>query len=171
MLVESKSPINVDDFADLSVTKNCAPRTAKPGDMLTIMLTVNNNGPSVAGGVIFTAPQPFGLSCMGISMDGGRSYEPWHGSYAIGKMDCNDSREFMLRGIVDIDIDGLVKMTARVTAKTPDADLSNNVATIKIVISPPKTQPDFSDTAYKHLRKLNRSVKRLTKAIAKLDVV
>ena len=171
MPAENHSPTDTSGFADISVTSKSAPYTAQPEDMLTFIFTIINNGPSVADGVTFMASRPFGLSCICISVDGGCTFEPWIGSYVIGKMHGNDTHEVILRGVVDIDIDGIIKLNVRVAAKTLDSDLSNNVTVIKTVIQPQRAQEDVDDTSAAYLQRLDYLIKRLTKAVAKLEAI
>ncbi|MEP7273401.1 MAG: SdrD B-like domain-containing protein, partial [Acidobacteriota bacterium] len=47
--------------ADLSITKRAAQNCVEPGDRVTYIVTVTNNGPAVATGVVVTDDLPFGL--------------------------------------------------------------------------------------------------------------
>lgn len=215
----TQTPSCTENLADLLIEITDPPNFAKPEDALTYILIVSNNGTAIAEKVVLTIPKPFGLSCLRFSDDGGKSFEPWPVSHVIGRISSGGSYEISLEGIVDIDIDGFIKISAHVTSTTPLANLSDTATTAKTAIIPHAcykntfstinhenncalsdlkmhAQYDITqstarqknalahilsaeggkvilsdDMTVKCLRKLNRSVKQLTRAVSKLETV
>ncbi len=57
---EAESP--VDELVDLAVVKSATPQTVSAGDQLTYLITVSNNGPGEATGVVVTDSLPAGVT-------------------------------------------------------------------------------------------------------------
>ena len=57
---EAESP--VDEPVDLAVVKSATPQTVSAGDELTYLITVSNNGPGEATGVVVTDSLPAGVT-------------------------------------------------------------------------------------------------------------
>jgi len=52
----------VDELVDLAVVKSATPRTVSAGDQLAYLITVSNNGPGEATGVVVTDSLPAGVT-------------------------------------------------------------------------------------------------------------
>ncbi len=77
-------PLQGTGTADLAVTKAMAPVSPSLGQNVTFTLTVTNNGPSAATGVLVNDPLPSGLTY--VSDDGGGAYSPGLGLWTVGAL-------------------------------------------------------------------------------------
>src|SRR5213076_2793833 len=71
-------------IADLGITKTASPPTPTLGQNVTFTVTVTNNGPDTATGVVVTDLLPAGLTY--VSDDGGGSYDPNLGPWTVGAL-------------------------------------------------------------------------------------
>lgn len=76
----------VTEQADLSVVKVGAPKPAAVGDLVTYTLAVANAGPVNAENTVLSDPLPDALASPEVSLDGGRSFQPWAGTLALGTL-------------------------------------------------------------------------------------
>ena len=104
---------------DLEVSKTAAGTASFVGDSETFTLTVQNQGPSDATGVVVTDLLPVGLSH--VSDTSGGAYDPVSGVWTIGDLTASTSTSIDV--VVNVDSDAPLTNTAEVTAANePDAD-------------------------------------------------
>ncbi|MCL2336990.1 MAG: DUF11 domain-containing protein [Firmicutes bacterium] len=132
--------VPVEDTADLAVVKSGIQSSVAPGDILAYMITVTNNGPAAAADVTVTDAVPGVLTGTKFSTNGGVSWQPWTGSYALGSLLSGASLALLLRSTVSSSAGGSITNTAVVSSTTADPDLSNNSAT---VVTPIVTSADL----------------------------
>jgi uncharacterized repeat protein (TIGR01451 family) len=128
--------------ADLAVTKT-GPATVSPGAPVTYTVTVTNNGPSSAAGVVLTDTPGSGL--LGASAPGcvGSPLSCTIGALAVGA-----SASFTVSATASAALaDGTnVINTATVTSGTPDLDAANNTVTITTPVTAATTTADLAVT-------------------------
>jgi uncharacterized repeat protein (TIGR01451 family) len=104
---------------DLEVSKTAAGTASFVGDTETFTLTVQNQGPSDATGVVVTDLLPAGLSY--VSDTAGGDYDPVSGAWTIGDLTASTSTSIDV--VVTVDSDAPLTNTAEVSAANePDAD-------------------------------------------------
>ena len=141
---------------DIAVTKALTVGTSAPNptDGLTYQVTVTNNGPLTATGVLVTDLLPAGLTPTGVPVaDAGTSYNATTGVWAIGTLAPLASVTLDLSGTVDAGTEGdTITNTATVTnVDETDVDPSNDSASVAVVvgggvdIAVTKTLTDGSD--------------------------
>ena len=125
--------LDADPLTDLSVAKTADFSVVAEGDTLTYAVAVTNNGPSQATGVTVTDLLPAGVTYL--SDDGGGSYDPISGVWAVGTVDAGQTVTLHVRVTVDPGTGGTVVTNAITdmssnefdTNVTPD-DLEESVA-------------------------------------------
>ena len=120
--------------ADLMVTKEASTEEAKPGDVITYTIIVNNVGPDDAKNVTLADSVPLGLIDADVSVDDGISWKPWNGFYTIGLMTAGASSQVLISGTVADTVVGNMGNTAFVTSSTRDPDFSNNADSANVSI-------------------------------------
>ena len=126
------TPVNTS--ADLSVVKTGSPSPAIPGQYLIFSVTIANGGPDPAVNAVLTDAVPADLTGAEFSTDGGTTWSPWTGSYALGTLASGAARTVLLRGIVSPSATGTIRNTAVVSSDTPDPDPDNNTSTAVIPV-------------------------------------
>lgn len=139
----NETPVAVNALADLSVVKSAAPSPAEPGNALTYTITVSNAGPSPAVEAILTDDIPSVLTNVQFSVNGGATYLPWNGSYALGTLAANESRTILIRGILSASAAGQVSNTAVVGSGTPDPNPGNNTSSVITPVIPGENSADL----------------------------
>ena len=115
--------------ADLSVVKfidNSAPRV---GDIVRYTMTVANDGPSTADGVVSTERWPRAVDL--ISVDSSRgTYDPSTGRWKVGELPATETASLTLTGRVLTE--GTITNTVVVAALTTDPDPANNRGDVSV---------------------------------------
>ena len=124
----------VTEQADLSVVKVGAPKPAAVGDLVTYTLAVANAGPVNAENTVLSDPLPDALASPEVSLDGGRSFQPWAGTLALGTLLPGQAQTILLRGTVRASADALLINTATVQSDTPDPNPDNNTDTEELPV-------------------------------------
>ena len=124
----------VTEQADLSVVKVGAPKPAAVGDLVTYTLAVANAGPVNAENTVLSDPLPEALASPEVSLDGGRSFQPWAGTLALGTLLPGQAQTILLRGTVRASADALLINTATVQSDTPDPNPDNNTDTEELPV-------------------------------------
>jgi uncharacterized repeat protein (TIGR01451 family) len=181
----------------LSVVKKASPSIARPGAMLTYIVTVTNNSLLDADNVVLTDDPPAELLNLQYSTDGGVNWQPWHGSINLGIMANNTSMEILIQGLVDPNARRALVNTAIITSDMTDPVTS----TITTRICGPRCQANIDliesvalqETALSHilnaegekiqrmvsmsnvtvdeLLKMNNSATKLVKSVTRLESV
>ena len=118
--------------ADLAVTKTASPNPAVPGQPLTYTLTVSNAGPGTAQNVVLSDAVANGE----YSLDQGKSWHPWNGSYSLGDISANQSASLLIRVPVEYFDSAPIVNTAVVSTDTYDPNPENNRTTITVPKTP-----------------------------------
>jgi len=117
----------VTQSADLALTKQSDQNSVNPGDMLTYTLQITNNGPSDAEAIQITDVIPAEMLNPEFSIDGGTTWQPWNGNYALASLANGAVYTLLIRGQIDPNTTiGATANTANVSSATPDPNLSNN---------------------------------------------
>ncbi len=111
--------------ADLSITKSDSPDPVIAGNTITYTITVTNNGPGDATGVVVSDNIPSQILNPEYSTNGSNWYS-WSGSLNIGTLSNGGSYQFYIRGMVDPGATGVITNTASVSSSTSDSNTSNN---------------------------------------------
>ena len=129
----SSVDVEVVQSADVSVVKT-ADATAVPGEAFGYTLTVRNDGPSTARGVVLsdTVPAGFvpGAPPAGCSIAGATL------TCAVGDLAVDDVVSVRIDGTLAESATGTLTNTATVTSPTPDPDSSDNTSTVDTPLTP-----------------------------------
>lgn len=126
-----------DSSIDLRLVKTASPNPVMVGSRLTYTLSVHNTGPSDAENVTVTDTLPSGVVFVSASGVG------WSCSQAGGAVTC--LRASLAAGtspditiLVDVTADAAPSITnnAAVSSTTPEADITNNAASLTTLVSP-----------------------------------
>jgi uncharacterized repeat protein (TIGR01451 family) len=125
-------------IADLGIVKTSDADTYKPSGQITYTLTVVNNGPGVAQGVVVTDPLPLGSNDRVAVLDPSCTLAGTTATCSLGTMAPLASRSLTI-AIVPKGKNGYITNTATIASTTFDPFPSNNSST-KVVLSgnPPK---------------------------------
>ncbi|MEP7132318.1 MAG: lamin tail domain-containing protein, partial [Acidobacteriota bacterium] len=127
--------------ADLSVTAVASPLPAVTGTLVTLTLTVSNNGPSAAAGVTLTDQLPAGLTLVSSAATAGGicGGTPAAPVITFSSLAAGQSAVVTLTATLACDLaDGAVlSNTATVSGGPFDPDTRNNTATTAIAVSNP----------------------------------
>ena len=120
--------------ADVEVIKKAVPNPIERKKMLTYIIKVMNNGPSVAQDVILIDNIPNSIRNPEFSIDGGETWNTWTGVYTIGTLQNNESRIILIRGKVRLFTICKIINAAVVTSTTLDTNRNNNISIAKVKI-------------------------------------
>jgi uncharacterized repeat protein (TIGR01451 family) len=113
--------------ADLTIFKDDQPDPVKAGERITYTITVTNEGPGDAQGVVVTDPVPSDATVQEVQ-DGGTE-SGGTVTWNLGDLTVGQSVSVHLVVLVDVNHDGDVTNTATVSSATPDPDPSDNSST------------------------------------------
>jgi uncharacterized repeat protein (TIGR01451 family) len=116
----------VEAKADLAATKTESTDPILAGHELTYTITVENMGPSDAVNATLTDNVPPQLESPQYSTDNGQNWNDWTGSFALGTMSPNSSKEIRIRATSAPNFRGLISNTATVASDTTEIDMGNN---------------------------------------------
>lgn len=125
--------------ADLSITKSNRPDPVVIGNNLTYILTVRNNGPSPATGVVVTDTLPVVVTLLSSSATQGTCSGPGVVTCNVGNLANGASATITI--VVKTIRDGTIGNTADVTGNETDPNLNNNTATQVTTVIPSPTPP------------------------------
>jgi len=125
----------VTSSADMQITKTCMTSPVIAGLPVLYALTVHNNGPSTAVGVMIldNVPVEILLPQYALSLSG--PWLPWTGSYPVGTLLSGGGMTIYIEGTLNASASGSITNVATVTSTTPDPDLTNNTATSIVSVS------------------------------------
>jgi len=117
--------------ADLSITKSVTPANPTLGQSVTFTLTVTNNGPNTASGVVVNDFLPDGVTY--VSDDGGGAYSSATGLWTVpGSI--NNGASVMLNITATVDTTDQACNQAQITSGTPlDTNPANNQSTVCVM--------------------------------------
>jgi uncharacterized repeat protein (TIGR01451 family) len=126
--------VEVVQSADVRLAKSASPATGVPGLPQDFVLTVTNDGPSVARGVRISDPLPAGFSVAGTdprcaALSGVLECE-------IGDLAPNAGAQVTVSGTLAATSTGVLENTATADSATPDPDDTNNTATVQLPLAP-----------------------------------
>jgi uncharacterized repeat protein (TIGR01451 family) len=127
--------VTVEQSADLRITKVPAPATGVPGGAQTFVVTVVNDGPSLARDVRITDPLPDGFSVSDVAND---SCAMVAGVYecTVGDIAPGEQVAVTISGVIASGMTGSLTNAATTSSATPDPDSSNNTATALVPLTP-----------------------------------
>jgi uncharacterized repeat protein (TIGR01451 family) len=131
--------------SDLRISASDLPDPVYAGNDLTYTLTITNDGPLDASGVVITDSLPAQVSYLS-SVPGSPDCSLSDGvlTCAIGSLEAHGSRQVVILAAVDGQASGTITDTAGVTSSTSDPDPQNNTAQVKTtVISPTSLEADL----------------------------
>lgn len=121
--------------ADLRLEKTASPDPVNAGDTLVYTITVTNDGPQQADGVVVTDPLPSGVTFVGGDVDGDTSAVSFdtgtgNATATVGTLASGASATVTLTVDVDQDLENPLSNTATVSSDPDnDPDSSNNTST------------------------------------------
>lgn len=118
---------------DVAVTKTVDQPVANPGDTVTYIVVVTNNGPNDATGVAITDSLPTGVTLISVSATAGSYVDP---TWTVGDLASGSSETLTIAATIDTGTAGTtITNTASVAASTEtDIDPSNDSASASVVI-------------------------------------
>lgn len=127
--------VQVEQSADLKIAKVATPATGVPGSPQSFVLTVTNDGPSVARGVLLSDPIPADYSVTSIDHTG-CAVRSGVIDCTIGDLVPGGSAQITVSGALAAGATGMLRNTASTTSATPDPDASDNEATVDVPLVP-----------------------------------
>jgi uncharacterized repeat protein (TIGR01451 family) len=121
--------------ADLRVAKLADRATATIGDLIAYTLSVTNEGPDAAAGVVLTDPLPAGVA-YSFTRDGACTADDGTVTLQVGDLDVDAVASCTV--VVVAQAAGTVVNTASVDAATADPDTGNDAASATVTISAPE---------------------------------
>jgi len=119
----------VTSSADMQIIKTCLTSPVIAGMPIRYALTIQNNGPSTALGVMIldNVPVQILLPQYATSLSG--PWLPWTGSYPLGTVLNAGTMTIYIQGTLIASASGSITNVANVTSTTPDPILANNTST------------------------------------------
>lgn len=146
-----------DQTADVGLEQSAAPEGVVAGGLLTYTLTVSNDGPQRASGVVVTDPLPGGALLVSAVSSQGTCAGTDTVVCEIGALDAPTSPSERGSAVVEITVrpegPGTLTNTASVASDQPDPDARDNVATTRISVGPPPDAAAPTVTATKPANK------------------
>lgn len=120
----------IPQLIDLALTKTSDTERANVGDTIEYRVTVSNDGPTDATGVVVSDPLPAGLTFVSATPSDGGTYNSQTGNWSIPLIPAGESRELVLRANVtpnpaNVDAilaDGIINIAEVIAADQPDRD-------------------------------------------------
>jgi uncharacterized repeat protein (TIGR01451 family) len=134
----STDPVTVVDIADVMISKSASPTTVTAGENVTWTLTVGNDGPSDADGVIVNDPLPAGTTF--VSVDGPAGWSCTGGTSVqctIATLPAGATGTITIVARVGSDVaDGTrIDNESTISTTTTDSDPDNNVDDASITVN------------------------------------
>lgn len=126
--------VEVTQSADIRIAKSASPATGVPGEAQDFVLTVTNDGPSLARGVRITDPLPAGYSVTGTDprcavLSGVLECQ-------VGDVAPGTTAQVTVTGTLAAGLTGVLRNTATATSVTPDPDETDNTAGVDLPLAP-----------------------------------
>ena len=125
--------------ADLAVTIAATPNPVLVGSNLTYTVTVTNNGPTAATGVLLTNVLPTGVDS--VSASGGRSPVEGVLVFQVGNLDAGAEVELFV--VVKASTAGAITSVARVAGDQTDPNPGNNTVVASTTVQSPVVVTDL----------------------------
>jgi uncharacterized repeat protein (TIGR01451 family) len=119
--------------ADLAISTTASAASVTLGNNVTFSLSVTNNGPTGASGVVVSDTLPAGLSLVSVSATQGTCAGTTTVSCAVGSLAKGGSAVISL--VARTSAPGTISNTASVRATEPDPNIANNTGTALISVS------------------------------------
>ena len=134
--------------ADLSATKSIVSTSMTPGSQVSYKVTVTNNGPSDAAGVVLSDVVPPSSTAV-LTVQGATSSDMTcaGASCTLATLTAGASAAVTVNAQLSPSMTGAFTNTATVTAATPDPDPTNNTATATDTASDPSADVRLTKTA------------------------
>ena len=131
--------------ADIQLTKSASNVGPQFGERVTFVVTVRNNGPGAADGVVVLDPLPAGLVLLPemAARPSKGTYDPATGQWIVGGLGVNESQTLALAATVD-DFGTIVNTAVRSTPADPNPDNDTATATLFVPSRPPPSSVDLS---------------------------
>ena len=144
VIAQSQSCAGLSDQADLEVVKLASAETVYAGQNLTYSITVTNNGPSAAQGVMVADNLPEDISIINIMPSTGTWASP---NWSIGTLEPGTTA-LLTFVVAPVDqFSGVLNNTATVTSTTPDPVVDNNSSTATTAVILPTAPDAINDNA------------------------
>lgn len=127
--------INITPVSDLALTKTASPEPVAVGSTLTYTLTITNNGPSTANGIVLTDNIPNTINNPQYSMDNGVTWANWTGTLNVNPLANGEAELILIRGTVANTAILPITNTATVTSTSFDPNPLNNTASVTSTIT------------------------------------
>lgn len=125
---------------DLTMVKSADVSPVTPGEPVTFVLIITNNGPAVAENVIVSDAVSARITGVKYSLDSGQTWGDWSGSVSLDTLEAGGVVELLLRGdLVSTAVESIVN-TAIATSTTHDSNFANNWAAINVLVDPLQTK-------------------------------
>ena len=122
---------------DLAVRKTANHTSVLSGDIVEYTITVTNDGPATATGVVVGDPLPSGLSYGGSSSTKG-TYEPTLSNWQVGTLAVGETATLVIRTKIDASASGSITNVATVqTLDQTDTNKNNDVASKTVKLQSP----------------------------------
>lgn len=120
----------IPQLIDLALAKTSDIERANIGDVIEYLVTVSNDGPTDATGVVVSDPLPASLSFVSATPSDGGTYDAQTGDWSIAQIPAGETRELILRATVTPDpshVDeilagGIINIAEVMAADQPDRD-------------------------------------------------
>ncbi len=125
--------------ADLRITQTANPETGVAEELLTYTLTVHNEGPHAAEGVIVTNMLPSGVELVSTSPAATRAENTL--TFALGNLGVQETAGLTIE--VRPETAGTLSNTVTLSSATPDPDPQNNTSSLTTTVTP-EPGPDLT---------------------------
>ncbi|WP_132972004.1 LamG-like jellyroll fold domain-containing protein, partial [Thiogranum longum] len=128
---------SVNNIADIAVSKSVDNAMKSEGDTVTFTVTVTNNGPEAATGVVLSDQLPAGTTY--VSDDSGGAYDSGTGLWTVGSLLNGNLATLNITATVNTGTDGsTLTSTASVsTLNEPDPIAGNDTASVSVTVANP----------------------------------
>ena len=129
----ASAAITVNIEANVSISKHAVPEVGVVGAVLTYTVTISNEGPAQAVGVVMTDTLPAEVSFISVS-PGTPTCDETAGTVSCDLGDLNAGEPITVTIIVSSTTTGIISNTAQVTALSPDPVPDNDTALLETMI-------------------------------------
>ena len=121
--------------ADLAITGKCLQSELVAGEVADYLVTITNNGPSIAENSVLVDNLPATFLNPEISFDDGQTWQPWNGNTPLGNLAPGATITALIRRTVSAATTASsITSQASVHSSTPDPNMQNNTITVTVPI-------------------------------------